>query len=303
MGRVYTEEQVARVLESCGVTIESETADDFLVMCMYHDNKRTPAGEVNKETGLFYCFSCNQTSTLEKLVMFMTHRSYFEAVRLIDSKRVDSNVVADITKALKPKEEKFFDQAQITRLHQNLLKSRRGQDYLEFRNIAGGIERYELGYSENHDMVTVPVHDPDGNPLGFVARSIEGKEFKNTSGLRKSHTLFNLHRVKAKSEVVIVESSFDAIRLDLAGIPAVASLGAGVSKAQLELLNQYFNRVIIVPDADQAGKEMRDKLIRHLGNKVTSVALPSGAKDVGDLTENQLKKLGEFIDNPLGALI
>ena len=39
--------------------------------------------------------------------------------------------------------------------------------------------KFSLGYSEKQDMVTVPVHSPDGMPVGFVGRSIEGKEFKN----------------------------------------------------------------------------------------------------------------------------
>ena len=303
MDRIYTEEQVARVLESCGITIEYETADDFMVMCVYHDNRRTPAGEVNKETGTFYCFSCNTTATLEKLVMYITQRSYFEAVRLINSKKGDIDVVTQINKTLTKKDEEFFDQNELERLHGNLLGDQRAIDYLKRRGIAGGIEKYLLGYSTVTDMVTVPVHNASGKPLGFVARSIEGKQFKNTSGMKKSKTLFNLHRVKASPEVTIVESSFDAIRLDLAGIPAVASLGAGVSKYQIELLENYFSRVIIVPDADQAGKEMRDKLIEKMGARVTSIALPNGAKDVGDLTDENLKKLRVFIDNPLGALL
>lgn len=299
----YTEEQVKRTLEAIGVDAPSETADDFLVFCPFHDNSRTPAGEVSKESGVFYCFSCSSTATLEKLVMFMTQRSYFESVRLIGSKKSEGNVMTEINKTLTIKTETFFDDNKLMQLHTSLLHSQRALDYIEFRQLLPGKEKFQLGYSENYDMVTVPVHNADGQPLGFVARSIAGKEFKNTTGLRKSKTLFNLHRVKTSPQVVIVESSFDAIRLDIIGIPAVATLGAGVSKKQVELLNKYFNRVVIVPDADQAGKEMRDKLVEQLGSKVTSVALPSGAKDVGDLTDNQLRKLEEYIDDPIAALL
>ncbi len=58
-------------------------------------------------------------------------------------------------------------------------------------------------------MVTIPVQSPDGITIGFVARTIEGKEFKNTPGLPKSKILFNLHRVKQSKRVYVVESSFD----------------------------------------------------------------------------------------------
>ena len=66
--------------------------------------------------------------------------------------------------------------------------------------------------------------------VGFVARSVEGKDFKNTPKLPKSKVLFNLHRAKIYDSVYVVESSFDAIRLDQCGIPAVATLGSNVSK-------------------------------------------------------------------------
>ncbi len=70
---------------------------------------------------------------------------------------------------------------------------------------------FELGYSENMGMVTVPVHSPDGMAIGIVGRSIEGKAFKNSTNLPKSKTLFNIHRAKKiGDQVIVVESSFDA---------------------------------------------------------------------------------------------
>jgi DNA primase len=90
---------------------------------------------------------------------------------------------------------------------------------------------FELGYSENMGMVTVPVHSPDGMPIGIVGRSIEGKAFKNSTNLPKSKTLFNIHRAKKIGDhVIIVESSFDAIRVHQAGFPnVVATLGGFLS--------------------------------------------------------------------------
>ena len=301
---IYTDEQVERTIEAIGLSVEDELADDFIIFCPYHFNVRTPAGEVSKERGTFYCFSCGQAATLEKLVMHVTQRSYFEATRLIDSKRNESNVMTEITKTLaKSAEDEPFDQDLLDRLHKNLLQNSTAQKYLASRWIDGGIDKFELGYSIQEEMVIVPVHTPNGMPLGFVGRSIEGKRFKNSSGLRKSRTLFNLHRVKTSPLVVVVESSFDVIRLDLVGLPSVATLGAGVSAPQLELLDKYFNHVVIVPDADQAGTDMRDKLKKGLGDKLTSIKLPSGAKDVGDLSNIQLKILGKYIDNPIACLV
>lgn len=298
---MFTESQVRRVLAAVGVDIEAEVGEDFIVFCPYHNNWRSPAGEVSMTNGFFYCFSCNATASLDRFVMKVSGRTYFEALRLIKSKEEQSDIIGDVIKTLERKPEFVpFDQSVVTMLHNNLLDYPEGTNYFRSRKINAHSEDYfDLGYSAKNQMVTVPVHSPDGMLLGFVARSIDGKVFKNSQNLPKSKTLFNLHRVKSEPFVFVVESSFDVIRLSQAGIPAVATLGAGVSTRQAKLLDQYFNTVISVPDQDAAGIEMDDKLRKALGNKLSSILLPSGAKDVGDLTDEQIKKLKYHVADPL----
>lgn len=296
----YTEEQVYRVLEAIGLDVEAEAGDDVLVYCPYHNNYRTPAGEVSKHKGTFYCFSCGAAANLEKLVMKVSGRTYFEALRLIKSKEVKTSISDDIDATLLRKPDFVpFDEVLVARLNQNALASPRAMNYFTYRHIDRSVKKFSLGYSEKQDMVTVPVHSPDGMLLGFVGRGVDVKEFKNSPGLPKSKTLFNLHRVKSEPYVFVVESSFDAIRLDQEGIPAVATLGAGVSVRQAKLLDQYFNVVYSVPDQDTAGREMDDKLKKALGGKLSSILLPTGAKDVGDLTDEQIKKLKHHVADPL----
>jgi len=152
-------------------------------------------------------------------------------------------------------------------------------------------------------MVTVPVHSPDGIAIGFVGRSIEGKDFKNTPGLPKSKTLFNLHRVKKSDRVYVVESSFDAIRLDQVGFPAVATLGANVSVSQIRLLEKYFNNVVLIADNDEAGAIMKDKLIEKLGSLVTVISLDKKYKDIGDMDDDEIKKLEFQFDNSIISML
>lgn len=296
----YTEEQMYRVLEAIGLDVEAEAGDDVLVYCPYHSNHRTPAGEVSKHKGTFYCFSCGASASLEKLVMKVSERTYFEALRLIKSKEVQTSISDDIDSTLLRKPEFVqFDEVLVARLNQSALASTRAMNYFTYRHIDQSVKKFSLGYSDKQDMVTVPVHSPDGMLLGFVARGVDVKDFKNSPGLPKSKTLFNLHRVKGEPYVFVVESSFDAIRLDQEGVPAVATLGAGVSVRQSKLLDQYFNIVYSVPDQDTAGREMDDKLKKSLGNKLSSILLPPGVKDVGDLTDEQIKKLKYHVADPL----
>ena len=237
--------------------------------------------------------------------MHTSGRTYFESARFIKSKEKESNLAVEIDRALVKEEQyKPFDELIIKRLHNNVASSERAKNYFQYRKLnQQSCSKFALGYSEKQDMVTVPVHSPDGVTLGFVGRSIEGKDFKNTPGLPKSKILFNLHRVKTSTTVYVVESSFDAIRLDQVGFPAVATLGANVSASQIKLLAKYFNNVVLVADNDEAGSIMKDKLVEKLGHLVTVIQLDKKYKDIGDMDDDAIKQLEFQFDNSIIAML
>jgi DNA primase len=303
---IYTEEQIKRVISGSGIDIESEVDSDFIVMCPWHNNYRTPAGEVCKKYGNFYCFGCNHSANLIEFVMHVTKKTYFEAVRFIKSQETESDIL-DIVNQTLFKEPDFvpYDEILIRRLHAQALDSPRAMRYYEGRRISeNSIKKFLLGYSDKQDMVIIPIMSPDGSMfIGFVARSVEGKEFRNTPKLPKSKTLFNISRAKSFDTVYVVESSFDAIRLDQNGIPSVATLGATVSSTQCELLKKYFNNVIVVGDNDDAGRGMQEKVLEKLGNRATLISLPSRFKDIGDMNDEDIQKLTTKIQDPLLSII
>jgi DNA primase len=301
----YTAEQVKRVLTGAGIDIEAEYGTDYIVFCPYHNNNRTPAGEVSKDHGMFFCFGCQTTRTLIEFVMYTSNRTYFEAVRYIKSKEQETSIEESVNKALINKPEFIqYDELLIKRLNNQALESPRAIRYFEGRKITKeSIEKFGLGYSEKQDSVTIPIYSPDGMCIGFVARTVEGKEFKNTPGLPKGKVLFNLHKIKTSNIVYVVESSFDAIRLDQVGFPAVATLGANVSAAQIRLLEKYFNSIVLIADNDDAGMIMRDKLIEKLGPIVTSVYIDKKYKDIGDMDDEAIKKLEFQFDNSIIGML
>jgi DNA primase len=271
-------------------------------MCPYHNNYRTPAGEVCKKYGNFFCFGCQKSANLTEFVMYVTKKTYFEAARFIRSQATESNIVDVVNQSLyKEPEFKPFDELLIRRLHSQALESTRALKYYEARKISkDSIEKFLLGYSGKQDMVTIPVMSPDGKVfIGFVGRSIEGKEFKNSTGMPKSKTLFNINRAKKYNTVYVVESSFDVIRLDQCGIPSVATLGATVSNTQCDLLKKHFNSVIVVGDNDDAGKSMQSKILEKLGNRATLISLPQRFKDIGDMSDEDIRELAVRVEDPL----
>jgi len=230
------------------------------------------------------------------------HKNDFEAMRFISAKETESlenfdDILAEAMED-KPMFEEF-NKDTLDKLATDRWNSKEACDYFMSRGINHeSMDYFELGYSQNMDMVTVPVHSPDGMPIGIVGRSIEGKSFKNSTNLPKSKTMFNVHRAKKIGDhVIVVESSFDAIRIHQAGFPnVVATLGGFLSKEQHHILNRYFNRITIMTDADLAGRELGFSIANKLRMKDVLWAsyeygkiYPHDAKDAGDMTDEEIK--------------
>lgn len=281
-----------------------ETNNDFLCYCPFHSNRHTPSFSISREKGAYICFnpSCGEAGTIVELVKKTLSKNEYEAIRYIAAKEAETiDNFDDMLTSMFEEKPAFeeFSQDTLDKLYNNLGLSESARQYLNSRGISEqSMHDFKLGYSDNMNMVITPVHSPDGTPIGLVGRSIEGKAFKNSTNLPKSKTLFNLHRAKRiGSHVIIVESNFDAIRIHQAGFPnVVATLGGFLSKEQHHLLNRYFNKITIMTDADEAGRELGMSIANKLRNKDILWAsysygkiYPHNAKDAGDLTDEEIK--------------
>jgi DNA primase len=103
--------------------------------------------------------------------------------------------------------------------------------------------------------------------------------------------------------VYVVESSFDAIRLDQCGFPAVATLGSNVSNMQTDLLQKYFNDIIVIADNDEAGGNMKDRIIKKLGSRVSVIQLNKQYKDIGDMSNDDIKNLEVSFDKSIASML
>jgi DNA primase len=300
----YSPAHIKSILKSIGLDIVGETSNDFLCYCPFHSNRHTSSFSVSREKGAFICFnpSCGEAGTLLELVKRVMHKNDFESMRFISAKETESlenfdELLAE-TMEDKPMFEEFSEEI-LKKLYTDLVSTTVGKEYFYSRGInQQSIVDFDLGYSQNMGMVTVPVHSPDGMPIGIVGRSIEGKSFKNSTNLPKSKTMFNVHRAKKIGDhVIVVESSFDAIRIHQAGFPnVVATLGGFLSKEQQQILNRYFNRITIMTDADLAGRELGLSIANKLRTKDILWAsygygkiYPHDAKDAGDMTDEEIK--------------
>jgi DNA primase len=144
----------------------------------------------------------------------------------------------------------------------------------------------------------MPIHNSKAELVGYAGRSIDGSEpkYRFPVGFHKSLELYNLHRAigesNARRRVVLVEGFFDCFRVNAAGFPCVALMGASMSEAQEELLVRHFNVVCILLDGDDAGRQGSMDCLTRLGRRMWTYAplLPEG-KQPDMLSTEQIQAL------------
>ena len=304
----YTQNHIRAVIKALGLNIIGESNNNFYLYCPFHNNTNTPSFYISYEKGAWLCFnpSCGESGSMVDLVKKILSKNDYESIRFIAAQEhISLDTFDDDLKDLLEDKPEFveFPQDVLDGLHENLVihNINMSQEYL--KNERGineeSMKHFRLGYSANMEMLITPVHSPDGIPVGLVGRSINGKRFKNSTNLPKNKTLFNIHRAKRIGDhVIIVESNFDAIRVHQAGFPnVVATLGGHISQDNLKLINRYFNKVTIMTDADEAGRQLGFDIANKLKNKNILWAsysygkiYPHDAKDAGDMSDNEIKQ-------------
>lgn len=155
--------------------------------------------------------------------------------------------------------------------------------------------------------ITLPIKNEFGDIQGFVGRTISNNivRYLNTAEtpiFKKGECLFNLDKaVDSKTEIYIVEGSFDVIAMTMAGFKnTVCSLGTSLTEEQLVKLKSFTNKVIISFDGDNAGINATIKaykLIKKVGLNASFVSLKG--KDASDICKEKgpegLKK--EILEN------
>jgi DNA primase len=158
--------------------------------------------------------------------------------------------------------------------------------YLKERGVSEEIaQKFGVGLFSGkgsmHDRIVIPIHNPKGELVAYAGRSIDGSEprYKFPAGFHKSLELYNVHRVREKVSVVLVEGFFDCMKVTQAGFPCVALMGSTLSDAQEKLIREHFAHVVVMLDGDEAGREASGGIVDRLRRavfQVDVVALPDG---------------------------
>jgi DNA primase len=158
-----------------------------------------------------------------------------------------------------------------------------------------------------------PIMDELGRAIGFSGRVLPGSTHPakyinspETMLFKKSRVLFGLDKARSaivdQRKAVLCEGQIDVIRCHEAGLThAVAAQGTAVTEDHARMLKRYADEVILVLDADTAGKNAALRSAHQFlaaGLTVSAVDLPEGEDP-----DSLVLKLGKegFLEQIAGA--
>ena len=190
------------------------------------------------------------------------------------------------------------------------------REYLEKRGFkwsAAEVESRGMGVAARGmfaGRLAVALNNEQGQLIGYAGRAVDESEpcwlFPSAEkNFRKTEVLYNLDgalraqiELQAPRDVVLVEGVFDCWKVAAAlgedGCQCVALLGSSLSTWQEEKLAEWFQRVVLLFDGDEAGRKCTEDCLQRLGRKVwvQGIELAEGQQP-DQLVEGELRGLLE----------
>lgn len=185
--------------------------------------------------------------------------------------------------------------------YSDLLHYLEGRGYNEEELLESGlVRRSEKGNLYNlfrHRMIT-PIIDLRGNVIAFGGRVLDDSKPKyinspETVVYKKSRTLFALNIAKRSTSrrYILCEGYMDVISMHQAGFDtAVCACGTALTPAQVKLIGEYADEVILSYDSDEAGQKAAARSLELFAPSPARVSVLNipGAKDPDEF----IKKFG-----------
>jgi DNA primase len=143
------------------------------------------------------------------------------------------------------------------------------------------------------ERLVIPIRDERGQPLAFTARTVRADEQRKyinspeTPAYIKGRVIFGLDlardEITKRGHAVLMEGQFDVITAHQFGVQnAVASSGTALTEEQVRLLKRFTDEVLLVFDADRAGRAAAFKAVElasahQMRTRVATITPP--AKD------------------------
>ena len=164
-------------------------------------------------------------------------------------------------------------------------------------------------YDRFRGRVIFPIQDAHGSVIGFGGRAISESDqpkylnSPETPLYQKSQVLFGMNlakqAIRKEDQAILVEGYLDQMRATQYGVlNTVATCGTALTAKQAAMLRNYASSVVMVFDADNAGRDAADKgfeVLQEKGLQVKIVFLPEGKDPDSYIHENGAEKFLEKI--------
>jgi DNA primase len=311
VARLKRQHPIAGVITATGVSLR-RSGTRQVGRCPFHDDSH-PSFVVYPDTESFYCFGCR---TGGDVITFLRRReglSFLDAVARLEGSCSPSAAAAPERLSL---DDRMVLTAACAVYHETLLGNRDALAYLAGRGVPMHvIRRCRLGYSDGRTLrpylerrrlgvrratelgllwpsgggetLTGRIVVPElrgGQCLWMLGRALTDGHQPKYWGLPLPKPILGYERVQGRSWVVVVEGAFDYLTGVAWGLPVCALLGTHVRAERLAFLERT-ERVALVFDSDDPGRQAATALAGRLGPRAAMVTLPPGLKDLSDLQQ------------------
>ena len=147
----------------------------------------------------------------------------------------------------------------------NYLRKNFGEKELKDSGLFYFDEKRKTYVDRFRERIIFPINNISGKPIGIGGRAIIENNYSakyinspETKFFKKGSNLYNLDFARKLSnkldDIYLVEGYMDVVGLNKNGIEnAVANLGTSLTDKQIQILNQFFNNIIICFDGDDSG--------------------------------------------------
>lgn len=293
-------------LEAIGLIIDSQNGDQVITYCPFHEldteNHRASLS-INLKTGLHNCFSGCTHGTFKTLCDNLKVKMPDIAFEKNDEEKIMKKYRHELKL-------EFVDTISCKRMHREFGEFIDGLPYavdepfLHSRGI-NNESVYQWEIKRNKFGISFPIRNKSGIITGVLSRMYKGdNKYLYSKGFQRIIFGMNHYSYAPNSYVILVEGSLDCIWMHQCGyVNTVSSLGVTIVKQAMQELLSLHNKILLLMDNDEAGKEATSKLYQILKNKFgMRVFLPNYdfylGKDPNDLTKNQIDNLIESMSEP-----
>lgn len=310
---------IAEVVASYGIALRP-SGRALLGRCPFHEDGGRPNLHVYPDSDSFYCYRCCAGGDALAFVMRLDRVAFPAAVdRLRDGRIIpfpNHRQPTPLRRPIPPRgdAERACLAAAVELYQRRLAADPIALTYLASRGLnLATIERHRLGYASGEELtaflrwrrlpigaavrvgllrrdgrelfarrVVIP-EIRSGQPLWLIGRTIEdGAPGPTYLGLPGPKPLLGWESARGAPAVYLVEGPFDWLTLRRWRFPALALMGTHIRPGAMKTLGR-FERLYLVLDADDAGREATTRLVATLGSRAMPMPALPGAVDVADL--------------------